>query len=133
MEAFIIRKAVFADLESIERLVQKGVEEGVLLGRSKAELEQVLSNFFVATIQNRIIGCVSLEQYTKRIAELRSIYVEKKYRNRGVAKTLIQKALDRAKTLGIREVITISDKEWVFRSCGFKDKIGKQKALLIRF
>lgn len=128
----MIKKATFDEVDILFTLIQQGVEEGSLLTRSKEEIRRYIDNFFVFTIGGKIVGCAGLDIYTTKIAELRSLYVAQENRRKGIASKLIKKCLQVAKQKGIREVITISDKEEVFRKCGFFDQIGKQKALFVR-
>ena len=129
----MIRKATLKDALSIQLLISTGEYEGVLLYRSLSEIKKLISNFIICEEKGQIVGCIGLDQYTKRIGELRSLYVIPEYRRKGIASLLIESALKRAKELGIYEIITISDKEEIFKKCGFKEKIGKQKALFLRF
>jgi N-acetylglutamate synthase-like GNAT family acetyltransferase len=128
----MITKATTQDVDQLFDLIQMGVAEGGLLSRSKQEIKRLIDNFFVYKIKNRIIGCAGIDIYTQKIAELRSLYVIKENRRKKIASKLIKHCLKVAKSKGIREVITLSDKEDVFRKCGFSDQIGKQKALFLR-
>ena len=128
----MITKASFRDVDALFNLIQHGVEEGGLLPRSRDEIKRFIDNFFVCKITGKIVGCAGIDIYTPKIAELRSLYVLHENRRKGIASKLIKRCLEEAKQKGIREVITISDKEEVFRSCGFSDQIGKQKALFVR-
>lgn len=128
----MIKKATFKDVDPLYDLIQMGVKEGNLLSRSKDEINRLIDNFFVYKIADKIVGCAGIDVYTSKIAELRSLYVAKENRRKGIASKLIKRCLKEAKLKGIREVITLSDKEEVFRGCGFSDQIGKQKALFLR-
>ena len=128
----MIKKASFNDVDQLYDLIQMGVKEGSLLSRSKDEIKKLIDNFFICKVGNKIVGCAGIDAYTSKIAELRSLYVAKENRRKGIASKLIKRCLKEAKLKGIREVITLSDKEEVFRSCGFSDQIGQQKALFLR-
>ncbi len=128
----MIKKATFSDIDAVFHLIQLGAKEGGLLSRSKEEIRRYIDNFFVYKIKGKIVGCAGIDIYTRKIAELRSLYVVHDNRRKGIASKLIKRCLTEAKQKGIQEVITISDKEEVFRNCGFADQIGKQKALFVR-
>src|SRR5438093_1613580 len=110
----MIKKAGFKDIDYIFDLITKGVKEGGLLSRSKDEIKRLIDNFFVCKVNGKVLGCIGLDIYTPKIAELRSLFVLKENRREGIASKLIKKCLKEAKLKGIREVITISDKEEVF-------------------
>ena len=69
----MIRKARKEDLNEMYKLIKIGSQEGQVLLRSKKELESVLKYFFVAHEEEKIIGCISLEIYSPRLAEIRSL------------------------------------------------------------
>ncbi|MCS7185268.1 MAG: GNAT family N-acetyltransferase, partial [bacterium] len=91
-----------------------------------------IDNFFVAIIDNKIIGCVALDIYSKKLAEIRSLAVLEEYENMGVASKLICKCIDVAKKNGVYEVLVITDELNLFKRLGFKEELENQKALFLR-
>ena len=64
------------------------------------DLPPLLDNFFVALEENNIIGAIGLEQYDN-CGLLRSMVVNKEFRNKNIASTLIQELEQKAIALGI--------------------------------
>jgi amino-acid N-acetyltransferase len=83
-----------------------------------------VTSFFVATSvvpsgAGRLIGCCSLQIYSKRIAEVRSLAVHPDFQDRGVASSLVQCCIERAKNRGIREVFAVTSQTSFFERLGF--------------
>lgn len=115
----IIRKAHRDDLPAIEALIERFVDDGILLPRTFQELEQLLGNFFVAEIEAQMVGCAALDIYNRKLAEIRSLAVDPSAQGNGVGKLLVQACIDLAQERDILEVMAISASEDFFKSCGF--------------
>lgn len=91
-----IRKAKSKDIKVIHSLLLKEVPNGKVLKRSVKELKKARRSFFVYEEDDRLVGCCSLEIYSKKIAEIRSFVVALEYRNKGIGSELVRKCLDEA-------------------------------------
>ncbi|MBI2028925.1 GNAT family N-acetyltransferase [Candidatus Gottesmanbacteria bacterium] len=127
----MIRKANINDLKAVYNLLQEGVKSGKVLNRSLKELSTVIKSFYVFEENRKIVGCCSLEVYSKKIAEVRSLVVYSKYRNKGIGSLLIKKCLDEAKSKGIYQVLSVTDKSDLFKRFGFKTEINKKQAMFL--
>src|SRR3989344_9288418 len=125
----MIRKAKQGDLNSIYKLIKLGSEDGQVLLRSKKELKNVLKYFFVANEGEKIIGCVSLEIYSPRLAEIRSLVVLKEYRKSGIGTKLVKRCLREARKQNVYEVLSITDKIEFFNRLGFFNQLSGQSPL----
>ncbi len=115
----IIRKAIQDDLPAIEALIERFVEDGILLPRTYQELEDLLGNCFVAEIDGQMVGCAALDIYNRKLAEIRSLAVDPSAQGNGVGKLLVQACIDLAQEREVLEVMAISASEDFFKSCGF--------------
>lgn len=115
----IIRKAIQDDLPAIEALIERFVEDGILLPRTYQELEDLLGNCFVAEIDGHMVGCAALDIYNRKLAEIRSLAVDPIAQGNGVGKLLVQACIDLAQEREVLEVMAISASEDFFKSCGF--------------
>lgn len=115
-----IRKATHADIPVLEAFIAGFVDSGELLPRTLTELHDLLGNFFIAVDEDgELVGCATLEIYSKKLAEIRSLAVSPKAQGRGVGKRLVQICLELAAESGVFEVMAISAKEDFFKACGF--------------
>jgi len=60
--------------------------------------------FFIAKLDDRIIGSVAVSKIDDESSELRKLYVLKEYRNRGFGKILLDKAIDFASSNRYRKM-----------------------------
>ena len=125
----MIRKARKEDLNEMYKLIKIGSQEGQVLLRSKKELESVLKYFFVAHEEEKIIGCISLEIYSPRLAEIRSLVVLKEYRKLGLGGRLIKRCIREGRKQGVYEILSITDKITFFNRFGFFNKLSGQSPL----
>lgn len=127
-----VRPVSYDDLENILRLLDPFIEQDVLLPRSEGELIELLATSFVAQDGQRIIGYVSLEIYSIKLAEVRSLAVAREYQRHGIGQRLVAACVDLARRKGIIEVMAITSNEEFFRLCGFDFTLpGEKKALFI--
>lgn len=125
----MIRKASEQDLKAIYALLLEGVSHGKVLKRSKAELKKVLKSFFVYEEGGEVVGCCSLEIYSQKLAEVRSLVVSADYRKRSLGSRLIQKCLDEACKNGIYQVVAVTDKCTLFGKFGFKTELDEKQVM----
>ncbi|MCR4280747.1 MAG: GNAT family N-acetyltransferase, partial [Candidatus Kaiserbacteria bacterium] len=79
----------------------------------------------------RIVGCCALEVYSKRLAEIRSLAVTRRYQGKGIATKLIETCLELAKKRGAYEVLSITGASKLFKRNGF-GTFNKEKYALIK-
>ena len=85
-----------------------------------AGVAETFSDFFVAEQEGGLIGAAGLEIYGPS-ALLRSVVVEDEWRGSGVGRTLIDLALEAAKTRGIEDVFLLTTTaEHYFPRFGFR-------------
>lgn len=114
-----IRQAAIGDLPAIKELIERFVEDGILLPRTLQELEDLLDTCFVAEIDGAMVGCAALDIYNRKLAEIRSLAVSPEAQGNGVGKMLVQACVELGRERGILEVMAISASENFFKSCGF--------------
>ncbi|MFA5931712.1 MAG: GNAT family N-acetyltransferase [archaeon] len=129
-----IRDATKKELSLVVKLIKQGVSEGMLLKRTKKELASLIRDekVIVALNDEELIGVVILDYYSKRLAELRSIYVYKEHRLNGVGRMLVDALKKKAKQLKVKELMTITTKEVkpYFEKFGFKEETHNFKIAL---
>ncbi len=114
-----IRNATTDDIPALSAFIMRFVATGELLPRTIDELSDLLPHFFIAEYEGEIVGCATLEVYSKKLAELRSLAVSPKVQGKGVGRDLVIACVEMAKTLNIFEVMAISASEDFFKKCGF--------------
>lgn len=126
----IIRKAKAADLSAILKLVNFYSSKGKLLRRNKREVKKNIGSFFVAVKNGVIVGCASLDIYSRKMAEIRSLAVKSSETHSGLGSELAKACIARAKKKKILEVMAITSEERFFKTIGFNFTLpGERKAL----
>jgi amino-acid N-acetyltransferase len=80
-----IRKARLSDVESVQKLLQPLEREGVLVKRSRNELEAMMQDFIVIERETKVLGCAMLLPLGKAadgtsVAELGAFCVDPVFR-----------------------------------------------------
>jgi len=114
-----IRRATYEDIESMVMFIARFVESGKLLPRTFNELEDLLGSFFLAEMDDQIVGTAALEIYSRKLAEIRSLAVDPIAQGKGVGRKLVAACVDKAREDEIYEIMAISSSEQFFQSCGF--------------
>lgn len=116
-----IRNADIDDIGGILSLIRPLEQQGVLVRRSREQLEQEIHQFIIAEKDGLTIGCAALYPYPdEKMAEMACVAIHPDYRdgNRGV--DLLNKMKQRSKSMGIGKifVLTTHSLHW-FREQGF--------------
>ncbi len=127
-----VRPAHSEDIPAIIELITPFVDEGTVLSRTYSELDELLPSFFVAVEANDLLGCVVLEIYSPKLAEIRSLAVARSAQGKGIGRMLVDACVERAKEMNILEVMAITSADGFFQSCGFDYTLpGAKRALFL--
>ena len=114
-----IRRSRPADADAISELVQQYVPPGTLLPRSPAFIAERSIDFLVAVLEGRVVGCVSVEEYSPSLAEIRSLVVDPASQGLGIGVQLEDEAERAARTRGYATLFAVSNNDAFFSSRGF--------------
>jgi amino-acid N-acetyltransferase len=128
----MIRKAKLSDLDGLFNLIAFGSKVGKVLPRSKEELTAAIEDFYLWIENDQIVGCCSLEIYTQKLAEVRSLIVLPSYQGRGIGTKLIKACLEKAKEQNVYEVLTITDRVELFDKVGFQKQLNNQWPMFLK-
>jgi amino-acid N-acetyltransferase len=116
-----IRRAMRKDIRSIQRLTKQGVESAELVKRTRAMIEKQLGDYYIFEIDRHPVACVALHVYTEQNkGELAFLYVSPSHENQGIGRKLIQFVENKARELGLSELITLSTQAFTY----FQSKAG---------
>jgi amino-acid N-acetyltransferase len=120
----MIRKAKLKDVKEIQRLIKLYSNRGDILPRSLSELYDHLRDFFVSIRNRKVVGICALHISWDDLAEVRSLAVEEKDRNKGMGAELVKACLEESKDLGVKRVFALTYQPEFFEKLGFK-KVDK--------
>ena len=116
-----IRPAKKKDVRAIQLLTKQAVEAEELVKRTKATIEKSLGDYFIFEIDKNPVACVALHVYpAENQGELASLYVSASHENQGIGRKLIQFVENRARELGLRELLALSTQAFTY----FQSKAG---------
>lgn len=128
--SIIIRQALPSDAAAIHALMRPYVAQHLLLSRSEAEIIELTRHGFYAESNGKCVGFSAVEIYSPKLAELQCLAVHHQFRRHGIGRELVRRCVDRARELGVMEVLAISSSEEFLRSCGFDYSLPDQKKAL---
>ena len=115
-----VRSANVNDVKAINGLINSYAERDQMLFRSLADIYTNLQTFLVAELDGRIVGCCALEIIWSDLAEVKSLAVDENHKGSGVGSSLVNAAVEKAKTLKLPKVFGLTLKPQFFEKLGFK-------------
>jgi amino-acid N-acetyltransferase len=104
-----IRPAAREDVEGILQILEPLEQQGVLVKRSREQLERDIGKFFVLEAEGNILGCAALYPFPERkTAELAALAVSPFYRDGGRGERLLANAEAKAKATGLKSIFVLS-------------------------
>ncbi len=116
-----LAKPILSDIPNMQKLVAQEVESGVILDRSDDEIATNIRSYVLAKKEGYLIGYTALHIHSPRLAEIRSLIVDKDFRGQSVGKKMVEFALKEAKKLGVDEVLALTYVPEFFSKLGFKE------------
>ncbi len=130
-----VRQAQIDDIGGIFDLIRPLEEQGILVRRSREQLEQEVHKFTIIEKDGLIIGCAALYPYPEEsMAEMACVAIHNDYRDGNRGAVLLRHMKQQAKIMNIQRlfVLTTHSLHW-FREQGFIESgvdslpISKQK------
>jgi amino-acid N-acetyltransferase len=116
-----IRRALKKDIRSILQLTKNSVASEELIKRTRASIERQVSDYYLFEIDKNPVACVALHTYPEqKKGELAFLYVSPSHENQGIGRKLIQFAENKARELGLNELIALSTQAFTY----FQSKAG---------
>ena len=110
-----IRRAMKKDIRSILNLTKASVATEELVKRTRATIEKQLGDYYLFEIDKNTVACIALHVYAEqKTGELACLYVSPSHENQGIGTKLIQFIENKAKELGLKELITLSTQAFTY-------------------
>lgn len=106
-----IRPIAPDDISELLAMVGRSMRDAHLVPRSYEEIESLLDDFLVMTIDDNVVGCVALHcSEESKCAEIACLYVKQSHGSQGYGKLLVKAAEQQARELGIPWVFALSNR-----------------------
>jgi amino-acid N-acetyltransferase len=110
-----IRRAMKKDIRAIQMLTKKAVESEELVKRTRASIEKSIGEFYIFEIDKNPVACVALHVYPEQSkGELGCLYVNPSHENQGIGRKLIQFAENKAREMGLNELLALSTQAFTY-------------------
>ncbi len=119
IETPIIRAATPDEADALKALIAAHQEEGHLLPRTLADLRAHAPRFLVAAVDSTIVACGELAPLSHNVAEIRSLVVDRQYRNHGLGSRLVAALERRARLHGYLRLCAFTHRPDHFLRLGF--------------
>jgi amino-acid N-acetyltransferase len=121
----MIRPLREEDIPELLGMIGRSVRRTKLVERSYEDIQSRIGDFHVMTIDDNVVGCVALHEYTDDgCGEVACLYVKQAHEGRGYGFELVKHAEEVARHLGIKRVFALSNRAADF----FTGKLGYSPA-----
>lgn len=115
------RKAAITDIKQIHKFINDFARKEEMLPLALNELYEGIRDYVVYDEKGVIKGVCALRVLWEDLAEIRSLAVKETLQGRGIGKSLVNKCLKEAKSLGIKRVFALTYRPDFFKAMGFKE------------
>jgi amino-acid N-acetyltransferase len=119
-----VRRAMKKDVQAIRNLIKESVEQEEIIKRSRMDIVQHLTDYYVFQIDGKVVGCVALHiQAGSELAELACLSVSNANENMGIGQKLMLFAEDAARAKGVKKIFLLSTRAFNYfqQKGGYKD------------
>jgi len=110
-----IRAAKKKDVRAIQLLTKAAVEADELVKRTRGVIEKSLGDYYIFEIDKNPVACVALHVYPEqKKGELACLYVSGSHENQGIGRKLIQFVENKAREMGLGELLTLSTQAFTY-------------------
>jgi len=116
-----VRRAMKKDIRHLLHLTKNSVASAELIRRTRAEIEKRIGDYYLFEIDRNPVACVALHVYPEQQkGELAFLFVSSAHENQGIGRKLVQFVEDKARELGLNELLTLSTQAFTW----FQSKAG---------
>ena len=114
-----MRAARTSDVRAIRALVAPLAKRRVLLNKEAVAYYESVTDFVVAEVDGRVVGCGALHVLWEDLGEIRTVAVDPRTVGQGVGHAIVAALLARARELGLRRIFVLTFEEKFFARHGF--------------
>jgi amino-acid N-acetyltransferase len=118
-----LRRARTSDVPAIKRLVDTYAGK-ILLEKNLVTLYEAVQEFWVAEIDDEVVGCGALHVLWSDLGEIRTVAVDPKVKGRGVGHAVVAQLLEVAHDLQLERLFVLTFETDFFGAHGFTEIEG---------
>ncbi len=110
-----VRRALKKDIRHILMLTKNSVASEELAKRTRTAIEKSINDYYLFEIDKNPVACVALHTYPEfGKGELAFLYVSPSHENQGIGRKLIQFVENKAREMGLDELLTLSTQAFTY-------------------
>jgi amino-acid N-acetyltransferase len=118
-DAAVVRAARTSDVRAIRALVAPLAERRVLLNKEAVAYYESVTDFVVAEVADRVVGCGALHVLWEDLGEVRTLAVDASALGTGVGSAVLERLVERARLLGLSRLFCLTFETAFFTRHGF--------------
>ena len=122
--AIEVRAARTSDVKGIRKLIDLYAPQRRILSKETVTLYESVQEFVVVADGEEVVGCGALHVLWEDVAEVRTVAVAEELRGKGVGHKILEKLIERAKTLGVKKIFCLTFETEFFGRHGFNEIKG---------
>ncbi|WP_442348402.1 amino-acid N-acetyltransferase [Gordonia sp. (in: high G+C Gram-positive bacteria)] len=119
----VVRRAKTSDVPRIKELIDIYAGK-ILLAKNLVTLYESIPEFWVAEIDDLVVGCGALHVLWSDLGEVRTVAVDTAYSGRGIGHRVVGRLMDVARDLGLERVFVLTFETGFFSRHGFVEIDG---------
>ena len=121
----VVRAARTSDVRAIRALVAPLAERRVLLNKEAVAYYESVTDFVVAQVDGRVVGCGALHVLWEDLGEVRTLAVDESVLGSGVGSAVLDRLVERARRLGLSRLFCLTFETAFFARHGFEPIEGQ--------
>jgi amino-acid N-acetyltransferase len=122
-DGLVVRRARTSDVPGIKALVDVYAGK-ILLEKNLVTLYESVQEFWVAELDDEVVGCGALHVLWADLGEIRTIASHPRLRGMGVGHAVVERLLDVARELRLQRIFVLTFEVEFFGGHGFKEIEG---------
>lgn len=115
----IYRNAKLADIPHMLRVINEHASRGLMLEKNKTDLLTLIPNFFVAELNDKIIGTCGYKIWLTADVEIISSAIAEKHHGQGLGSRLNKKAIGQARAIGFQRFFVLTNRSDFYKKLNF--------------
>lgn len=105
---------------NMQELVKEEVDNGNILLRTEDEMANTIRSYTVVEVDGVMAGFTALHIHSRRLAEVRSLVVSKKFRGLKLGKKLVEACIEEGRQYKLQQILSLTYEQGFFESVGFR-------------
>lgn len=107
------------EIDLMQNLVKAEVDTGTILLRTEDEMATTIRSYTCVSVDGVLAGFSALHIHSPKLAEIRSLIVDEKFRGLKLGKKLVLECIEEGKHIGLERILSLTYQQGFFESLDF--------------